>query len=305
LISADGIARARAARIEDEIMHRGIELRGTVERSGPCPRCGGIDRFAINTRKQLFNCRRCGKGGDVIALKMFLDGVSFSQAVETLSGKSVERPLACDRRVANRNKAIASRIWAEAEHPSGTIAATYLVRRGLVLPEEAAGEAIRFHPACPFKGSSVPCMVALVRDVITNEPKAIHRTALTADGNKAAIDGVSRLSLGPVGGGAVKLTPDEHVTLQLGIGEGIESTLSAQLASEFGSSPVWALLSAGQVSVFPVLAGIEALWVAVDPDQTGIKAARVCADRWQTAGVEVFLLQPRAVGVDLNDLARA
>ena len=66
----------------------------------------------------------------------------------------------------------------------------YLRNRGPTLPPEAAGEAIRYHSACPFgHGVTVPCMVALVRDVRTDAPVAIHRTALTLDGQKAEIDG--------------------------------------------------------------------------------------------------------------------
>lgn len=146
-------------------------------------------------------------------------------------------------------------------------------------------------------------MITMVRDVVTNEPKAIHRTALRADGlGKAKIDGASRLSLGPVGGGAVKLTPDENVTLCLGIGEGIESTMSMQLTAEFGISPIWALLSAGQVERFPVLSGIEALWIAVDRDNAGKRAASACAERWRQAGREVFLIEPTELN-DMNDVA--
>jgi CHC2 zinc finger len=44
------------------------------ERVGPCPKCGGTDRFSINTKKQVFNCRQCQTGGDVIKLVRFLDG---------------------------------------------------------------------------------------------------------------------------------------------------------------------------------------------------------------------------------------
>lgn len=141
-------------------------------------------------------------------------------------------------------------------------------------------------------------MVALVRDVRTDKPKAIHRTAITESGEKVAIDGQDRLSLGPVGGGAVKLTPDADVSLCLGIGEGIESTLSLRLAIEFEASPVWALLSAGQVEWFPALGGIESLWIAVDHDEAGIKAARTTARIWRKAGREVFLLKPRAERAD-------
>ena len=79
--------RAREVLIEDEIARRAIGLRGNgAERTGPCPRCGGDDRFSINTAKQVFNCRHCGVGGDVIALVQHLDGVDFHAACRTLAG---------------------------------------------------------------------------------------------------------------------------------------------------------------------------------------------------------------------------
>ena len=84
-------ANARAVPIEDEIARRGIQLRGKVERCGPCPKCGGEDRFSINTVKQIFNCRGCGVGGDVIDLVQHLDGVDFNTARATLAS---EPPLA-------------------------------------------------------------------------------------------------------------------------------------------------------------------------------------------------------------------
>ena len=81
------LGQARACKIEDEIARRGIALRGRVERTGPCPTCGGDDRFSINTSKQLWNCRGCGVGGDVIKLVEHLDGVDFIAACTTLVGE--------------------------------------------------------------------------------------------------------------------------------------------------------------------------------------------------------------------------
>ena len=87
----DIITRARAIHIEDELGRRNVRLSGkTNERSGPCPICGGEDRFSVNLGKQVFNCRGCGaKGHGAIDLVMFLDGCAFPAAVETLAG---ERP---------------------------------------------------------------------------------------------------------------------------------------------------------------------------------------------------------------------
>jgi virulence-associated protein E/CHC2-type zinc finger protein len=80
------IARARAVRIEDEIARRGVKLsRQGSELVGPCPKCGGTDRFSINASKGVWNCRHCEKGGDVIELVKHLDGCEFLDACETLT----------------------------------------------------------------------------------------------------------------------------------------------------------------------------------------------------------------------------
>jgi putative DNA primase/helicase len=79
---------ARAVRIEDEIERRGIKLKRVgTEHVGPCPKCGGDDRFAINTKEQVFNCRGCGVGGDVIELVQHLDSVGFIGACAKLTGE--------------------------------------------------------------------------------------------------------------------------------------------------------------------------------------------------------------------------
>jgi hypothetical protein len=85
-------AEVRSVRIEDELARRGIKLRGRgSERCGPCPQCGGDDRFSINIKDQVFNCRKCGgKGRGAIDLVMFLDGRDFRGAVETLARQAAQ-----------------------------------------------------------------------------------------------------------------------------------------------------------------------------------------------------------------------
>jgi hypothetical protein len=88
------VAKARDIPIENEIARRSIPLKanGAAERCGPCPVCGGEDRFSINTKKAVWNCRHCGKGGDVIDLVMHLDDVEFITACETLTGEPRPTP---------------------------------------------------------------------------------------------------------------------------------------------------------------------------------------------------------------------
>jgi phage/plasmid primase-like uncharacterized protein len=51
---------ARSYRIEDIASAYGLRVkRKGAELVGPCPQCGGTDRFAISIRKEKFLCRRC------------------------------------------------------------------------------------------------------------------------------------------------------------------------------------------------------------------------------------------------------
>ena len=64
-----------------------------------------------------------------------------------------------------------------------------------------AATSLRFHPRCPFSFAvRYPCLVALRRDAISDEPVGIHRIALTLDGQR-----IERRMLGR--GGVVKLYP--------------------------------------------------------------------------------------------------
>jgi hypothetical protein len=240
-------------------------------------------------------------GDDPLAIRDFVRerlGPAFAQRMP------VEPPVSNPGPTDNhRERALT--IWKESCDPRGTRVEAYFCHRRIELLEQASGETVRYHPACPFAGEHVPAMVCLIRDIVTNEPKAIHRTALTPPGDKAQVKGHSRLSLGPVAGGAIKFTPDEDVTTCLGIGEGLESALSLCRTPEFGPSPVWSLISAGGLECFPVLAGIECLWIAVDHDNTGLRVAHSTGRRWQASGAEVFLTTPLAAGADLNDVLMA
>ena len=89
-----------------------------IDRAGPCPVCGGKDRFAIHTKKNTFNCRRCGiSGAGVIDLVMRTDNVDFVKACEIITGRRAAGPVDEKRRDALRRKAEADakRRAAEAE----------------------------------------------------------------------------------------------------------------------------------------------------------------------------------------------
>ena len=185
------IARARGRDLLAEVSSRGARLtRIGGEWVGPCPLCGGRDRFSINMRKRLFNCRGCRVGGDAIRLVQHLEGCDFPTAVTHLAsvapvatGSRLDRPRPCQ---ASRredpseadNTAAALAIWEDARSPIATPGELYLNRRDLPMAAELAGPVLRFHDALHFDGRRVPGLVALFRDVLTDEPTAIQRVFL-------------------------------------------------------------------------------------------------------------------------------
>lgn len=69
-----------------------------MDRSGPCPVCGGTDRFAIHVKKNTFNCRQCGiSGGGVIDLVMKTENVEFIAACEIVTGRKASEPVDPER----------------------------------------------------------------------------------------------------------------------------------------------------------------------------------------------------------------
>ena len=44
------------------------------------------NKFAIHLRRQIWNCRGCRRGGDIIKLVRHIDGTSFNEAVRMLAG---------------------------------------------------------------------------------------------------------------------------------------------------------------------------------------------------------------------------
>lgn len=191
-------------------------------------------------------------------------------------------------------------IWGETVSASGTVVEAYLTGRGLALPPRH-DETLRFHPACAFKGECIPAMVALFRDVVTDEPCGVHRTALLPDGSDRDRKR-GKAMLGRTRGAAIKLCPDDEVTMGLGLAEGVETGLRLMA---LGWRPIWAAGSTSGMAPFPPLPGINELTIFADADSNGagLKAARECGRRWFDAGRRATIRMPRVVGADWGDAA--
>jgi putative DNA primase/helicase len=192
----------------------------------------------------------------------------------------------------------ALRVWSEVQPVRGTLAEQYLVDRGIHVPDEAL-DVLGFHWQCPFSARrKAPALVALVQDIITGEPIAIHRRELTPSAAKAG----SWMALGPKSGGAIRLSRSDCG--DLAIGEGVETCLAGM---QLGSGPTWSVIDAGGMSAFPVLDYVGRLTIMVDNDvsETGQRAAAACRDRWAAAGKAVLCAKPEEPGWDFNDVLLA
>jgi Toprim domain len=274
-----------------------------------CPACGPHRRASVNQRRRVlavwrkpgfmsYTCARCG-----------VHGWASERGAPHMDRRELEqqRPEHADqaRTDAERNRRRALELWRQAVPIAGTLAADYLAARGILELPPDIDEVLRFHRRCAFGSERHPCLVALMRDAITDAPRAIQRTALTPAGAK-----LDRLTLGPKSDAAVKLWPDAEISQALVIGEGLETTLAAAMQIEHRGTllrPAWAVADAGNLAAFPVMSGIEALTILVDHDAsgTGQDAAQACAKRWLAAGREVIRLTPRQLNSDFNDVILA
>jgi hypothetical protein len=262
-----------------------------------CPYCGWdkeqsnqtfrIDRTLSSAQ---WRCFYCGTKGTT----------TNPEAVPSRT-REAERQFTAEQRARRRTETLefALKLWGESQPiKSDCLAGVYLRARGLELPPDA-DEVLRFHWRCPFgEKQRHPCMVALLRDVVTNKPTGIHRTYIISATHGEA----ERKALGElVGKSAVKLWPLGEFDA-LSVGEGIETTLAAVKLGH-ASPPAWAMTVALNLSRLPIIDGVRKLAILADNDAsgTGEKAARELRRRWITAGRDVVIRMPTQVK-DFNDL---
>ncbi|PJE27261.1 hypothetical protein CVM50_17135 [Pseudooceanicola marinus] len=252
------------------------------ERAGPCPACGGRDRFALNTARGVFNCRGCGARGDGIALVRLVLGCDFPSALAFLEGERVEvdpaeierrRRAAADRKRAQEEEAAryrahaigdARKIWQRSSPADGSPVMQYLAARSIRLPR--APDALRFlpdHPCVKKIGGRLetlhrgPCMIAGILDR-SDRLVAVHQTWLDLSRPdldfKAEIRSPSgerlpaKMVRGAKKGGAIRLGATGSSARALVAGEGIETTLSAMVVDPIGPANFWALVDLGNMS---------------------------------------------------------
>ena len=281
-------------------------LRGK-RKPGPCPACGGHDRYFFDNRRGRgdFHCRHCGPG-DGFALLMRVRGEDFA----TVRKRVIDLAQLTDEDVAKPATPIFAprepdppakptrRVWdllktsCAVEHCED--ARRYLASRGL-WPLPAHG--LRAHALAEYwhEGQNIgrfPALIAPVRDIggqlVTAHVTYLHKGAkLTGYPARKLLSALTSRE----GCAARLMRLDGDV---LGIGEGIETSFAA---ARIHAVPTWAALNAGLLAKFEPPPQVRKLLIFADRDQAGLDAANHLAQRLD---IETEILTPQS-GKDWND----
>ena len=281
-----------------EILVRlGVGRQFLTGKNGPCPLCGGKDRWRFINRQGdgFWVCNHCGSG-DGAGLAMRLLNLDFHQAAKRIE-EIVDNvtPLPVKRQDPDRQRRLAENVWRNAR-PFGPSdpAGMYLARRGITeVPLSLRQAELPYDPDGPLH----PVMVAKVVGP-DGYGVNLHRTYLTPDGKKLDVEKPRKMMPGPIPvSSAVRLGAADET---LGICEGIETGLAVQ---RLFSVPVWATLGDSTLERFEPPDKVKHLLIFGDNDKSyaGQCAAYSVAKRLaQRVVVRVFI--PPEQGTDWNDV---
>ena len=264
----------------------------------PCPQCSGArgrERDAclsVHLERGIWYCHYCGWKGNLTRPGSYQNVANWPQ-----SGPRQRSPDDIQRR-----QLALERIWRQAHAVTPTDqAARYLQRRGLW--QEPVPEVLRCHPRLPYRHDDDrytyhPALLATVQDP-HGTVASVHRIYLDNAGAKADVPVPKKSMPTPttVTGAAVRLdTPTDT----LAVTEGIETGLAVRLSA---GVPVWAALSAGNLTALILPATVRLVLICADHDAggTGEQAAKQLARRLLTEGRRVKMFMPSSPGTDWAD----
>lgn len=247
-----------------------------------------------------------GDGGQLLA--HCHSGCDFREIINALSGLALvtthycpiqpnliqlETQRSIEKTRQERLSAQAKAIWDSSLSIRGTLAETYLRKRGITC---SLPDTLRFHASCWHQSNQrLPALIARVEGA---ERFAVHRTYLDEQANKALLS-PSKAMLGSCKGGAVHVLSGGG---KLVVAEGIETALS--LGSGLLPNPVsiWAALSASGMAGIKLPSEPHQLIIAPDSDDKGVgkQAAYSLAHKATALGWEVSIY-PAPDGMDWND----
>lgn len=291
----------------------GVDERFLKNKHGPCPACGGKDRFRFDNRKTHgdFFCGGCG-AGDGFQLLMRVNRWTFAEArLQVISAAGLQGADQRDQppvrfgqqpdiEIAKPTRRVTTLVRESCRIEDCEPAMKYLESRALW--PMTLGHTLRAHPSVEYwherqKIGVFAALVGAVRD-IAGELVTAHVTYLERDGRKLADFEPRKLLSGLMGreGCAVQI---QAAAETLGIAEGIETALSA---SRLHGIPVWAALNTSLLARFTPPQGVTRLVIFADRDVAGLDAASKLMERLQ-GRLQLTVKTPQTK--DWNDVLRS
>ncbi len=298
----DTLDRARG-RWTEILPRLGIDRTFLVNKQGPCPVCGGKDRFRFDNKngEGTFYCNQCGPGGNAILLIRRMRDCDHKTACdmvdEIIGGGEITlpeyKPPTEPKDDTDRRRRAIQRALDECDDAG--VADAYLRKRGL----SVSSSLLRGQHRCPYFGEDrklvgrFPALVAPIHGP-DGQLESVHRI-YDADvaPRKKTMPPVTTIK-----GGAVRLFECDE---ELAVAEGIETSLAVH---EIFGVPIWSCLTAGGIEAFEFPRGLLRLQIFGDNDasMTGQSAAYALAKRALKADIAVEVHIPPQVGRDWLDV---
>lgn len=302
----DSVVEAATGKWPEILVSMGIERRFLKKKHGPCPICGGSDRFRFDDidGRGTFFCSQCGAGDGFKLLEKF-KGQTFKEIIDSVRRMAFFIPEAKIKMKpkqdeTERKKKYIIKVREECQRIStGDPAWLYLNRRtGL---KDFRSSHMAYHPALEYRDdgdvSYHPALVGMVTDHL-DKGVGLHRIYLTKDGHKAKVENPKRLiTCRSMDGATIKLGKPG---ICLGVAEGIETALASYAMFNM---PVWAAISAGGLEKFtpPLCAETVVIFADNDHSFTGQLSAYTLAKKLKQSGLNVEVKMPPDVGKDWAD----
>lgn len=287
------------------LLELGLPETALKDRHGPCPLCGGEDRFRWDNKdgRGTYICGQCG-AGDGMKLALEYTGKEYKVVAGLIDGMlgnlKVEAPKP-DLSPEKRRNILRDTYKATQPIQPGDLAHTYLTTRGV--EELIYPDALRFAPRLKDgEGGVRPAMVAMVGVPGMAKFVSMHRTFLKPDGSgKAEMASPRKLMAGELPDGACVMLSEYVPGGPLGIAEGIETAMSASALYEM---PVWAAINSTLMSKWQPPEGCAEVAIFADNDQKlgGQAAAYGLGHRLAVKGIAVTVHVPDRIGADFNDI---
>lgn len=295
-LDADYLRECMYGRWRDYFIYIGLELPATNSKHGPCPHCGGKDRFRLDDKNGSgsYICSQCG-AGDGLSLLMKVNGCTFPEALKVIANylgiAATDTPIAKPQSrppppapVFDNNKHKKITDMLKQTERLGWPLVRYFQNRGLTDLSGQVPDSLRYHAALPYwmettpgrweNTGTYPAMIGLVTN-LDNEVITLHRTYLTEQGKKAPCPSTKKLMSpalpGSLRGCCIKLgVPTDTLYLT----EGIETGLAVMLAT---GGAVWSCISDKLLEQVEIPESVNNVFIMADLDRS--KAGEISANR--------------------------